>query len=159
MAEYFDVYNRYGEKTGGVIERGEAHRHGICHRVIHLWIINAQNQILIQQRSAQKESGGGLWYVSVGGHIESAESIESTLLRETREELGLDISGDMEAVQYLFTFKETLTENDGTYVDNEFFDVFALRANYDLSQITMQKEEVQAVKYIDYEDLEQINKT
>lgn len=154
--EYFNVYNRYGEKTGETVERDEAHKHGICHRVIHLWIINSCNEILIQQRSASKDAGANLWYVSVGGHIESSESIESTLIRETKEELGLNILPFINSLEFLFTFKETLIENDGKFIDNEFYDVFILKANFDINQVTMQKEEVQAVKYISYDEFRNI---
>ncbi len=154
--EYFDVYNKYGEKTGEIIERVEAHKNGICHRVIHLWIINSHNEILIQQRSANKDAGANLWYVSVGGHIESSESIESTIIRETKEELGLDILPFINSLEYLFTFKETLIENNGTFIDNEFYDVFLLKADFNINQITVQEEEVQAVKYISYDEFRNI---
>lgn len=154
--EYFNVYNKYGEKTDEVIERNEAHKNGTSHRVIHLWILNSQNELLVQQRSSNKESGANLWYVSVGGHIECNESIENTLIRETNEELGLDITPLISSVEYLYTFKDTLIENNGTFIDSEFYDVFVLKANFDINQITMQKEEVQAVKYISYDEFKNI---
>ena len=154
--EYFNVYNKYGEKTGAIIERNEAHKNGICHRVIHLWILNSRNELLIQQRSADKDAGANLWYVSVGGHIESSESIESTLIRETKEELGLDISPFMNSVEYLYTFKETMKEKNGVFFDNEFYDVFVLKANFDIDEVTVQEEEVQAVKYISYDEFKNI---
>lgn len=154
--EYLDVYNKYGEKTGEIIERCVAHGNGICHRVIHLWIINSHNEILIQQRSSEKDAGPNLWYVSVGGHIESSESIENTLIRETMEELGLDIIPFINSLEYLFTFKETLVENNGTFIDNEFYDVFILKADFDIDQIAVQEEEVQAVNYISYDEFKNI---
>lgn len=154
--EYFDIYNRFGEKTGEVIERGEAHRSGVCHRVVHLWLINEKHEILIQQRSATKDSGANLWYVSVGGHIEAGESIESTLIRETQEELGLDISEVTDRIKYLFTFKDCKVENEGAFIDHEFYDVFALKMDFDLSEITLQPEEVQAVKFVSFETFKQI---
>lgn len=154
--EYFNVYNKYGEKTGAIIERNEAHKNGICHRVIHLWLLNSRNELLIQQRSADKDAGANLWYVSVGGHIESSEGIESTLIRETKEELGLDISPFMNSVEYLYTFKETMIEKNGAFFDNEFYDVFVLKANFDIDEVTVQQEEVQAVKYISYDEFKNI---
>lgn len=149
--EYFDVYNKYGEKTHEIIERRAAHSNGICHRVIHLWILNQNNELLLQQRGANI-AGANFWYVSVAGHIESAESIESTLIRETHEELGLDISHLTDSIVYLYTFKELINENDGKYMDNEFYDVFVLKSDFDISQIILQTDEVQAVKYVKYGD-------
>ena len=63
--ELLDAYNKYGEKTGEIIERDEAHRNGTCHRVIHLWLMNKQNEILIQ-KSIDEDIGYNFWYVSVG---------------------------------------------------------------------------------------------
>ena len=154
--EYFDIYNKYGEKTGEIIERKNAHKNGICHRAVHLWILNQNNEVLIQQRSASKGAGAGLWYVSVAGHIEAGENIESTLIRETAEELGLDVSHLMNDVKYLYTFLECSLHRNGTYIDNEFFDVFALKADFDVNQIIMQPEEVQNVKYVKYDDFKKI---
>lgn len=154
--EYFDVYNKYGEKTNETIERGGAHKSGILHRVVHLWILNQNNDVLIQQRSASKEAGPNLWYVSVGGHIESSETIEDTLIRETKEELGLDISHLMDSIVYLYTFTDCSILNAGEYIDNEIYDVFALRADFDINQVTMQAEEVQDVKYIGFDEFKSI---
>ena len=154
--EHFDVYNKYGERINEVIERNEAHKNGICHRVVYLWILNQNNEVLIQQRSPNKESLPNIWCVSVGGHIESNESIEDTLVRETKEELGLDISHMTDSITYLYTFKECVTINNGEYIDNEIYDVFVLKADFELSQVVMQAEEVQAVKYISYNDFKNI---
>ena len=154
--EFLNVCNKYGENTGEVIERNIAHSTGALHRVIQLWIINSNNEILIQQRSLNKESGANLWYVSVGGHIDADENIENTLIRETKEELGLDISLYLDSIEYLFTFKDNLILNNNAYFDNEFYDVFVLKADFKISEITIQKEEVQAVKYISYDDFENI---
>jgi len=154
--EYFSVYNKFGEKTNAIIEREEAHKTGVLHRTMHLWIFNSHNEVLIQQRSANKDAGANLWYVSVAGHIESSEGIESTLIRETKEELGLDISPFIDSVEYVFTFKDSLEENNGTFFDNEFFDVFALKGNFEIDQVIMQEDEVQAVKYISFDELKNI---
>lgn len=149
--EYFSVYDQFGEKTGAIVERKEAHRKGICHRVFHLWIVNGQNQILIQQRSANKDAGANLWYVSVGGHVQHDERIGEAIARETEEELGLDISGMMDKVKYLFSFQEALDDHGGAHVDVEFFDVFVLKADFEIDQLCLQEEEVQAARYVDYE--------
>lgn len=150
--EYFNVYNKYGEKTAETIERSEAHKHGVCHRVVHLWILNQHNDVLIQQRSSNKDIGADLWYVSVAGHIDASESIEDTLIRETKEELGLDISNLVDSIVYLYTFLEHATANNGTYIDDEFSDVFLLKADFDINEVTVQADEVQDVKYIKYDD-------
>jgi isopentenyldiphosphate isomerase len=66
--EFFDVLDEQGNKTGEIIERNEAHKKGICHRVIQVWFINSKKELLLQKRSANKESCPNMWCVSVGGH-------------------------------------------------------------------------------------------
>lgn len=90
--------------------------------------------------------------MSVGGHIESGEGIEATILRETMEELGVDIAPVKDEIAYLYSFREYKQEHGGAFVDDEFYDVFVLRADIDLAQVVMQPSEVQAVKYMDYAD-------
>ena len=152
--EYLDIYNRYGEKTNEVIERDEAHRKGICHRTIHLWIANARNEILIQQFSENDESAPNMWYVSVSGHITASESIKDALIRETEEELGFNISAIIDSVKYLYTFNENQKDGDG--FENEFIDVFLLQTDISFDQIKLNENEGQAIKYIPYSDLRNI---
>ena len=154
--EYFDVYNKYGEKTGAIIERKDAHKSGVRHRTVYLWILNQNNEILIQKRSASKEVNPNLWHVSVAGHICTQETVEDTLIRETREELGLDISHLMDEVTYLYTFAECSVLNGGEYIDNEIYDVFVLKSDFDITQVVMQEEEVQAIRYIKFDELKEM---
>ena len=75
---------------------------------------------------------------------------------KTKEELGLDISNLIGEIQYLYSFNEEIIENKGTRIDNEFYDVFVLKYDVLLDQITMQKSEVQAVKYMEYPDFKNV---
>ena len=153
--EYFDVLDEQGNKTGDIIERKEAHKKGICHRVIQVWVINSKNELLLQKRSANKDSCPNMWYVSLGGHIESKEDNKQTIIREFSEELGLDISSQIDKVKYLYTFKEIVVLNDGQFIDNEFFDVYLLKMDLDLSSLILQADEVSEVKFIGYKEFKQ----
>lgn len=53
-------------------------------------LINAQGAILISQRP-QDKSHAGAWEFP-GGKIEAGESAESALIRELKEELGIDVT-------------------------------------------------------------------
>jgi len=154
--EYSNIYDKFGEKTGELIERNKAHKNGTYHRAIHLWLMNMQNEILIQQRSSDDEWAADFWYVSVAGHVDSSEGVKNTLIRETKEELGLDISHITDSIQYLYTFTEHITSDDCSYNDNEIIDVFVLKFDFDVNQITIQAEEVQAVKFITYDEFKKV---
>lgn len=150
--EFFDVIDENGMKTGEIVEREKAHRLGIRHRVIQVWVINSSNEVLIQKRSLTKDTYPGKWYVSLGGHIEAGEDNFQAIQREFMEELGLDVSALSNDIRYLFTFKEIEYLNEGEFIDNEIYDVYYLKLDLDLDELVLQEEEVAEVKFINFKD-------
>ena len=53
--ELLDVLDENGIKPGEVLSRDEVHKKGLWHRIIVVAIIDGQNKILMQQRSANKD--------------------------------------------------------------------------------------------------------
>lgn len=58
--ELIDVLNENGVKTGKIASRDEVHQKGLWHRAIVVAIINEKNEILLQQRSANKEKNANM---------------------------------------------------------------------------------------------------
>jgi 8-oxo-dGTP diphosphatase len=54
-------------------------------------LILHQSKVLIVQRANDDEIGGGTWEL-VGGKIEFGEDLEVVLIREIKEEVGLDVT-------------------------------------------------------------------
>jgi len=156
MAEYFDILDKNGEKTGKTKLRTEVHRDGDWHKSIDIWIINPQNELLIQKRSAQKESYPNLWEVSCSGHVNSGESSLDSAIRELSEELGIKVN--KEQLQFLFEDREANITNNGTFINNEFKEVYLLKLDLKIEDYNVQKEEVETVKYIDCRELENLIK-
>ena len=69
-------------------------------------IIIKDNKILIGLRS-KKDQGGGLWEFP-GGKIELEESDINAVIRELKEELGIDVSVEQKVMQYIHKYKNTL---------------------------------------------------
>jgi 8-oxo-dGTP diphosphatase len=65
-------------------------------------LILHQGKALIVQRANDDEIGGGTWEL-VGGKIEFGENLETALVREIKEEVGLDVTVDK--ILYATTFK------------------------------------------------------
>lgn len=76
----------------GSITRAEAHdgTHKI-HRSIIVIITTKQGEMLLQQRSLQKDKEPGLWSCAVGGHLTYGQTYDQAALRETEEELGIKV--------------------------------------------------------------------
>lgn len=53
-------------------------------------IVRADGRVLAMQRSARKDAGAGLWE-TVSGRVAPDEPLEEAMLREIREETGLEV--------------------------------------------------------------------
>ena len=54
--EIWDILDENGNKTGKTMKRGEPIPEGFYHLGADVWIINSENKILIQKRSAKKKA-------------------------------------------------------------------------------------------------------
>ncbi|MEK7194082.1 MAG: NUDIX domain-containing protein [Patescibacteria group bacterium] len=146
MIEYFDVLDEKGEKTGESVLSSDAHAQGLTHKAVHIWIINSKGELLLQKRASDKQAYPNLWDISVGGHVSAGETSLEGARREMKEELGLDL-GD-ENFKYLFSIEQHIILNNGTYVNNEFDDVYLVILDLDLSKLPIPSEEVSGVKWV-----------
>ena len=94
MEEMFDVLNEWGEYTGEVASRDRCHTEGLWHRAVYGFVIDKNKNVLLQKRSASKKAWPNMWDVTVGGHVDAGEFGRQALIREAKEELGLDITDD-----------------------------------------------------------------
>ena len=75
----------------GTATRGECHNgSNLLHPVVHLHVFNAQGELYLQKRPTWKDIQPGKWDTAVGGHVDFGENIYAALMREAREELGID---------------------------------------------------------------------
>lgn len=147
MKEIIDVVNENGEIVGQ-IDKDLAHRDGVLHKAIHLWIINDNDEILIQYRCGNKNLYPNTWDCSVGGHVSVSEDAISTVIRETKEELGISV--DLEKLEYIGQIRENLKYEDIN--SNELVDIFILRQNIKLDELLFQRDEVSDARYVSLDD-------
>lgn len=152
--EYLDVLDAEGNPTGQKKLRAEIHRDGDWHRAMDVWILNSKGELLLQKRSPEKENNPNLWNISVAGHIASGDDAVTTAIREAREELGVSFAH--KDLEYLFRLPEQSIHRGGAYLNNEWVDVYLATRNLDLSTLCLQKEEVTAVRWIPFRELEKL---
>lgn len=154
MPEYLDILDEKGNKTGETRTYEDVHRLGLIHRTAHVWIINSKNQILIQKRNGDRAAYPDYWDISTGGHVSSGETSLEGAKRETKEELNLDLKD--EDLKYLFTVEEHLVLNNGTFVNNEFQDVYLVHYKGDLGHIVIESEELADYKFVEVEEFKRM---
>lgn len=141
MAEIWDIYDIYRNKTGRTMERGSNFKEGDLHLVVHLCIFNTNGELLIQQRQKDKEDFPNMWDISVGGSALAGETPQQAVMRETLEELGICI--DLSQIRPQFTIN----------FDQGFDDTFLVIADVDLNSLTLQEEEVQDAKWASRQEI------
>ena len=87
--ERFDIYDKDRQLTGRTAERGQALEADEYRLIVHVSLMNSQNQLLIQKRQPHKPAWPGFWDISVGGGALAGETSQAAAAREAFEELGL----------------------------------------------------------------------
>lgn len=156
--ELIDVLDENGIKTGEILPRDEVHKRGLWHRAIVVAIINEKNEILLQQRSANKEKNAGMWDISVAGHISSGQDSLMAAAREISEEVSVSLGYNVEIKDFRFMFsyrKEQVFRED--FIERQFYDFFILRQS-ELTEenIRFQSSEVQAIKFVNISELNEM---
>ena len=150
MNEYFDVLNEKGEFTNDIASRDECHKKGLWHKAVVLFIISNDNKkVLLQQRSAAKKLWPNLWDITAGGHVLSGELGYQSVIRETKEEIGMDLN--KEALEFIGA---TTSENrEGDIINRHYNEYYIAHKDIDLDDIVLQKEEVQDIRWFDKEEI------
>lgn len=143
MSEVWDLVDRDGNETGKTMQKGEKIPEGFYHWGVDVWILNSENQILIQKRSPQKKLSPNVWAMT-GGSVIKGETSLQTIEREVKEELGIQLN--MQDLQLLTTYK----------VEEVWLEEYGVRQEIDLNDIVMQEEEVCSVKWATYEEIEEL---
>lgn len=154
MTELLDVLDENGNKTGEVETKEEIYKKGLWHRSVHIWIMNNNQELLVQKRNPFKKTYPNLWAISSAGHVLAGEDSIESGLRELKEEL--DIDANKEELEFLFTIKRVQPYHDSFI--NVFDDVYLLHKNIDVEKTKLQVEELTDIKYVYYEYLENILK-
>ena len=88
--EMFDVVNEDNVVTGQ-LTRGEVHSQGLRHRAVHVFVVNKRGEVFLHQRSHLKDVAPMKWDSSAAGHLDVGEPYAEAAVRETGEELGIQI--------------------------------------------------------------------
>lgn len=138
--EKVDLYDKDRQLLNQTAFRGEELPKGTYRLVVHICLFNDKDEMLIQQRQSAKHFPN-MWDLTVGGQVSAGETSRQGIQRELKEELGID----MDMSEILPTL--SVPFKDG------FDDIYLLRTNVSLDELTLQKEEVQAVKWASETDI------
>jgi isopentenyldiphosphate isomerase len=139
--ELWDLYTKDREKTDKTILRGEEIPDNYYRLIIHVCIFNDKGEMLIQQRQPFKKGWPNMWDFSVGGCAKSGDTSQTAAEREVAEEIGINIS--------LKDVRPSLT----VHFNHGFDDIYLIEKNLELSELKLQYEEVQSVKWASIDEI------
>lgn len=156
--ELLDVLDENGIKTGEILSRDEVHKRGLWHRIIVVAIVNEKNEILVQQRSKNKDKNPGKWDISVTGHLSAGQDSLTAATREISEEVSVSLGYSVEVkdFRFMFSYRKEEKVSDEHY-DRQYYDFFILRQNgLTADNLKFQSSEVQAIKFVNINELNEM---
>lgn len=92
-----------------------------------------------------------MWDISVAGHLSAGEDSETSALWEIEEEVGIRL--EKANLQYLGSLIQQSVLNEGTYINNEYTNVYLVETEIDTEKLTLQDSEVEEVRLIPWKEL------
>lgn len=133
--EFWDIYDKNKERTGRTMKRNDwCLKDDEYHLTVLGVIARPDGKFLITKRVMTKQWAPGWWEVS-GGAVMAGEDSQDAVVREVKEETGLDVSNCDGG--YQFTYQR---ENPGEG-DNYFVDVYRFIKDFDESDLDLQEKE------------------
>jgi len=145
MIEYVLLVDENDNDTG-VMEKLQAHQKGLLHRAISVFVFNDQNELLLQQRAAEKYHSPLLWTNTCCSHPRPGEVLIDAAHRRLMEEMNLACEL---TYGFSFTYRAVL---EGGLIEHEFDHIFFGQTN---SLPDPSPAEVYSWKYLSLDDIEE----
>ncbi len=152
MGEMIDIYNEKKEKTGLVLPRKEPLKKGQYMMYVLALVEDYEGRFLITKRAMDKKWAAGEWEIPGGGSVSGEDSFQA-VCREVREETGLDVT-DCESNMIYSYFNEDLERGD-----NYFVDIYRLKLDFTLDDVTLQKDEAIDVRLASFDEITKLYNT
>ena len=145
--EYWDIYDANKNRTGRLMKRNDwCLKDGEYQLSVLGVVARPDGRYLITKRVMTKAWAPGWWEVS-GGAAQAGEESYDAVLREVREETGLDVSNAEGG--YVFTYHR---ENPGEG-DNYFVDVYRFVLDFKEEDLKLQTEETDGYRLATAEEI------
>ena len=107
----------------GLMPKMEAHEKAVLHRAFSVFVLNKNNEIMLQQRAAEKYHSPLLWTNTTCSHQRSGESNIEAGTRRLQEEMGFTTElKELFSFIYKAPFDNGLTEHELDHVMIGYYD-------------------------------------
>lgn len=147
--ELLDVVNENNELTEDIVEREIVHEMGLWHREVAVIIVNEEGKMLLEKRAPTKKQSPNKWALCAG-HIEAGDIPENAIVREMKEEIGVDVSID--ELEFIKPAVRNIKFNDNLY-NRAFQYTYFWRTDKKENEFIVQKEELTEVKFFEIQEI------
>lgn len=141
--EYLDLYDENRTPIGQKIIRGvDKVEEGKYINIVIVFIENSEGEFLIQKTSKRK----GSVFATTGGLVSSGYTPDETIIKEIKEELGLDVK--IEDLTLFYTAKRKYA----------FQDAYYLKKDINIDNLILQEDEVEYVKWLSVDEINKLIK-
>lgn len=142
--EMIDIYDVTRQWTGRTQDKHIPLEAGEYRQIVELWVQNDEGEFLIQQRANTKTLFPGKWYCTVAGGSVAGETPIDTCIRESQEELGLQLEKENGQLFGVITEEQV------------HFYIFLFRQSVDISALALEPYEVADVQWASVENIRQM---
>ncbi len=142
--EYFELYDKFGQKLNKKVLRGTKLGVEEYHIVVNIWIKNKDGKYLIQQRNKLSDKKPFMWAATAGAVV-AGDSSFITALKETKEELGINLN--QEELKLLKRY--FVTDNYANFI----LDLYLIEEDILLKDLNIDKLEVKDCKYASIKEI------
>ena len=146
--ELWDIYDENKQLTGRTMKRNDwCLKDGEYHLTVLGVVVRPDGKFLITQRVMTKAWAPGWWEIP-GGAVKAGESSLEAVIREVKEETGLDVSKAKGGYQFCYH-----RENKG---QNYIVDIYRFDLDAEEEDLTLQKEETMGGKFASLDEIKSI---
>ena len=150
--EFLNLIDSHSRLTHSAKPRSLVHRDGDLHPTVHIWLIKRRDMgiyVLLQKRSPEKDVNPDRYDVSAAGHVSQGGEFRHAAVRELKEELGIEITGEKLELIGLINHRTQY----GDINDNELSAVYLCRENIDTENLVLQSSEVSEVCWAEIDEM------
>jgi isopentenyl-diphosphate delta-isomerase len=123
MKEELVILVNEQDEQVGVMEKIEAHEKALLHRAFSVFILNKDNEVMLQQRASEKYHSPLLWTNTCCSHQRVGETNVEAGRRRLMEEMGFEVPlKDVFSFIYKAPFDNGLTEHEYDHVMIGYYD-------------------------------------
>ena len=150
--EYFDIYDGNKQPTGRTMKReGSFLREGEYCLIVLCIIERKDHTFLITRRAEDKHWAPGAWEVP-GGGVRAGETSAEAVIREAREETGLDLTGC--EIRLIDSYSNV----DLKRGDNYFVDIYHVWADFEEADVRIESSEATAYALVPMEKITELSR-